>query len=196
MWLNTSMPEHEFDLRYVNTCLGALSHYLKTDQLDYPVGLTMPMRGTPYPRLTPGNLLFYIARLKGARDSNNLNNRLTDGVNRAEEEFDVLLNEWAANWNKKVFKEIITRVNQWSNYLDDLMRDREEHVPYYKTEVRTRTLIDLLEIYCVEPPPELAGIKVLDQKLKTWFSPGDFIWEEAFSSAFPEKTYWYLWGNI
>lgn len=190
------MAEHEFDLRYVNTCLGMLSHYLKSDELYYPLGLTMPMTSSPYPQLTPGNLLFYLTRLKGARDANLLSAHLAEDVTRAEEEFDILFNEWAANWNKKVVQEIEARIRQWSNYLTDLSSSPEDNKPHYHTEVRTRTIIDLLTLYCIDPPSAVDVLPALDQNLRSRFTSGSFIWESDFAPAFPSETYWYLWGTI
>lgn len=191
------MSEFDFDLRYVNTCLGALRHYVTMDDLYYPLGLTMPIKVAPYPPLTPGNLLFYMTRLRGGRDSDNLNKRLADGINGADEEFGILLNDWAANWNRKVLLEINIRMRQWENYLDELARNYQDNAPHYKNEARTRAILDLL----IENGTGSVSIKTkrlleLDEQLKRYFHSGKFIWNADYAEGFKKETFWYLWGGI
>jgi hypothetical protein len=80
--------------------------------------------------------------------------------------------------------------------LQEIRRDPEEHLDYYRYEVRVRVLISLLHADIKEiEPAQQERIDGLDILLRAFFNPGDFIWEPELAIGFPPDPFWYLWGN-
>ena len=103
---------------------------------------------------------------------------------------------WQVAWERKASWELRSRLRQWGNVLKEIRQDPEEHIDYYRSEVRWRVFIQILlsEIKVVETAQQ----EVLDGQdllLRAIFSPGDFIWESELAPGFQSDPYWFLWGH-
>ena len=104
---------------------------------------------------------------------------------------------WKANWNSKVKKEWLTRLNLWQQYLFDLRKDRQNSLWSYSSEVRIRAVLQILE-------DEIGSIGLaqksqlnsLDQLLRTFSHEGEFVWDKIYSQAFSETNFWFLYRSF
>jgi hypothetical protein len=183
-----------YDLNYASAGLNDLKDYLLSKELFWPLGLDPSLGRSTSPRLTPGNLLFSFARLNAYRLGEKLDTRQGNELLKLEREFEALRSKWAVAWEKKVAHEFNSRFRQWGLYLTEVGDDTGAHAPYYRTEVRLRAFLELLRDALVQKPE--VDLSVLDSSLRSYFTPGDFIWDEDLAVGFPREKYWYLWGRL
>jgi len=215
----------EYDLRYLKAGVEELEQYLLSSQLYWPVHVVTPTGETPYPRLTPGELLLAREKLRARSldflssdflssdfllsdfllsdflsPSPGYNNEVTSPVqakiDRLEGDFNVIRSKWRGNWGKKAAQDFSSRLALWRNFLGDYRKVPDDQAPFYAYEVRTRVILQLLEPEAVGiPAAELDMRTGLDTLLRAILVPGEFIWEAALESGFPKADYWYLYAQ-
>jgi hypothetical protein len=167
-----------------------LKDYLLSKELFWQMRLNPAPGERAYPKLTVGNLLFFLQSAKAyAKDISQ-----ESEIARLETELGAIIHHWQTAWGEKASHEFTSRLRQWSHYLGEV---RGIGGAYYANEVRLRVLLELL----LEAMEEAGAdgreqLAVLDGQLKGKFVPGDFIWEEDLSRAFPQETFWYLYGGL
>jgi hypothetical protein len=190
----------EYDLRYLKAGVEELEQYLLSNQLYWPVHVVTPTGETPYPRLTPGELLLAREKLRAHSLSPGYNNGVTSPVqpklDRLEGDFEVIRSKWRGNWGKKAAQDFSSRLALWRNFLGDYRKVPDDQAPFYAYEVRTRVILQLLEPEAVGiPAAELDMRTGLDTLLQAILVPGEFIWEAALEAGFPKADYWYLYAQ-
>jgi hypothetical protein len=181
------MPSLNYDLGYLQACVSDIEAYLLSKTLFWPTGGTI---GT-YPHLTLGGVLFALHRSQVM----DLTPQQKDDLLRCELILNATRSRWQVAWGRKSQREFLSRLRQWQNYVNDLIKDPEDEIPYYSSEVRLRGFMSLLYPDMEQPDPVyLELLDNLDNALRLIFIPGDFVWEKEVASAFPKETYWYLWG--
>ena len=199
------MSKVEYDLRYLKAGVEELEQYLLSSQLYWPVHVVTPTGETPYPRLTPGELLLAREKLRAhsldfLSTSPGYNNEVTSPVqakiDRLEGDFEVIRSKWRGNWGKKAAQDFSSRLALWRNFLGDYRKVPDDQAPFYAYEVRTRVILQLLEPEAVGiPAAELDMRTGLDTLLRAILVPGEFIWEAALEAGFPKAAYWYLYAQ-
>jgi hypothetical protein len=190
----------EYDLRYLKAGVEELEQYLLSSQLYWPVHVVTPTGETPYPRLTPGELLLAREKLRAHSLSPGYNDEVTSPVqakiDRLEGDFEVIRSKWRGNWGKKAAQDFSSRLALWRNFLGDYRKVPDDQAPFYAYEVRTRVILQLLEPEAVGiPAAELDMRTGLDTLLRAILVPGEFIWEAALEAGFPKADYWYLYAQ-
>lgn len=168
------------DIKLVDASSHELADYLLSKVLFWRVnGLSVP--------LTPGNLLLALKRLSGFHSD--LKNELQSKVDR-------VVNEHRAAWLKKIREESTARLNQWENILQEYHEDG--FVPSaYPSQVRIRVILSLLQVECPYPDSSFdRRLEALDDTLKDFLDPGEFVWETSLALIFPENGYWYLYKDL
>ena len=189
-----TMPSIDYDIRYVTASLNELKGYLLSKELFWPLSIISTPGKPTYPKLTPGNLLLALARLKAFDKGDFLDAAQNSEFTRLEMEFDTLKRKWAAAWEEKVSREFTSRLRQWGHYLNEVTANPDSHAPYYRNEVRLRVLLELLLEELRED--EHLELTALDTFLHARFNDGDFIWDEDLAEGFPKEKYWFLWGDV
>lgn len=194
------MLQVEYDLRYLKAGVEELEQYLLSSQLYWPVHVVTPTGETPYPRLTPGELLLAREKLRAHSLSPGYNDEVTSPVqakiDRLEGDFEVIRSKWRGNWGKKAAQDFSSRLVLWRNFLGDYRKVPDDQAPFYAYEVRTRVILQLLEPEAVGiPAAELDMRTGLDTLLRAILVPGEFIWEAALEAGFPKADYWYLYAQ-
>jgi hypothetical protein len=194
------MSKVEYDLRYLKAGVEELEQYLLSSQLYWPVHVVTPTGETPYPRLTPGELLLAREKLITRSLPPGYNDEVTSPVqakiDRLEGDFEVIRSKWRGNWGKKAAQDFSSRLALWRNFLGDYRKVPDDQAPFYAYEVRTRVILQLLEPEAVGiPAAELDMRTGLDTLLRAILVPGEFIWETALEAGFPKADYWYLYAQ-
>ncbi len=184
------MPSPEYDLRYWEAALAVLEDYLEAPELYWPMDVAPPEGEPDYPQLTLGNMLLARQRLQRPLPLD-----LAERREILEEKMRGIQHRWRANWERKARREAESRAEMWARYLDDLSESPAE-AAFYPTEVRNRTMVDLLLAEGAAPhPPVEVLLRNADERLQLRFQPGDFVWDEELQPAFPKERFWYLYGH-
>lgn len=166
-----SQPQH--DRRFLEEALPQLQDYLLADELYWALGGNLP-------RLTPGNLLLALTRLRAADLDSALNLR---------QKLDAIQTQWRSAWERKTALETASRLRLWSQFLTEQARDEGLHRAHYAASVKERVILQLLQCQA----PQLAE---LDSLLRARFQPGRFVWGAEYQSVFPEGEFWFLYGSM
>jgi len=162
------------DLRWFQAAVPQLKDYLLSNEIFWNIGSD--------PQLTLGNLLLAEAQLKAA-----------GGEGKLFAEIAAQKKDWYSAWQKKAEREFASRLRQWTIYLAELSEHPARYAAQYKTEVRVRTLLELLA-------GEVSGLSsqltALDSQLKALTTSGDFVWEKGAYTAFSKGKYWFLWAKV
>ena len=183
------------ELAYVQASIGEMETYLLSKELFWPIGGKGPGGGL-FPRLTLGGVLIALARLQAMSDSGELSQKQLSQLNKVIQGFGVIQSKWRVAFESKIRRELVSRINQWRNYLDDLEQQLSLHADYYSAEVRVRVIAQLiLESIDDHDSHTVELIASLDRRLRRKLNREEFIWELYLKSSFPEDAYWYLYGK-
>jgi hypothetical protein len=170
----------ETDALYLKAGLEELESYLLSREVYWPLG------SSSLPQLTLGNLLLSRLRLK-----------VRGLLSTAEEaRLEEQHHRWRAAWEKKAQQEFRSRLRLWQNYLEDYSETPSAFASDYPQEVRHRAILELLQAEMAAPLPQAALLQQLDDHLRAVFIPGPFLWEADLQPAFPQETWWYLYGRL
>ena len=154
------------DKLYLEAGVPQLEDYLLSEQLYYPLGLSLP-------QLTLGGILLSLRRL---------------GTQAAqfEAQVEAVRSKWRSAWDAKSSREVKARSGLWMNYLSEYRDDPRAGVRLYSQNVRYRVMMSLLGK--IEDDTDVF--------LKSVFREGSFVWEEECAPGFPRETFWYLYGTL
>lgn len=162
------------DRRWLQAAVPQLKDYLLSNEIFWNIGSD--------PQLTLGNLLLAEAKVRTAGGDREL---LTEIAAQKK--------EWHSAWQKKAKREFGSRLRQWTQYMAELSENPDRHAAQYRTEVRVRTLLELL---AGEAPGLSSQLTAFDSKLKALTVNGDFVWGKESEKAFPKGKYWFLWVKV
>ena len=187
----TGKEKLERDLEILTAMAEGMEEYLKSDILfgKMPAG-DMPM-------LTLGGYLMRQHRLLALSDLLSAAGR--EQLEQAIGLFNRALVEKIVRFETKANKEVEARLRQMEEYLRDL-HNKKGGGMNYDTAVEPRVMLAALADKLQMPPYQLdervlRSIDLLDRNLRRRWSPGEFIWPEAWQPAYPQADYWWLYGR-
>ncbi|MCS6993288.1 MAG: hypothetical protein N2117_01025 [Anaerolineales bacterium] len=163
----------EQEQKFIEEALPQLQPYLLSDELYWSLGSNLP-------RLTPGNLLLSLKRLEA------VNPLLTE---RERLKLESLQTRWRIAWEKKIIREMTSRLRSWLQFLEEQARDEAPSRAHYAASVRERAILQLLQ-------PTWPPLTEADLFLRARFRPGAFVWEAVYQPVFPESEFWFLYGSL
>lgn len=184
-------PENlQNDLHILESFAELTPAYLNSNALFYPTGPNIP-------EMTFGGILLRQHRLLLLKTQ--LSSADQYRLDVAVANFQVALENNIVRFEKKCYRELDARLRQWKEYLRDLQHDKSAF-NYYKASVEPRVMIDVtLQQLNLPPyaPPEYTQERVLklDALLRIRWVDGEFVWDEAWQSAYPQDDFWYLYGS-
>jgi hypothetical protein len=179
------------DLEALAAMSSHMAEYLDSDVLFWPLA------STKLPKLTLGGYLMREHRLQNLHML--LSPEQNAEVGSAVSRFNEALAERIVRFEAKAHSELEARLRQWEEVLKDMDRETFDHSSNYGTAVETRAMIQAL-IDRLSMPPYRAEARpgqhlaALDTRLRNRWQPGDFVWPEAWTSAYPPAEYWWLYG--
>lgn len=122
-------------------------------------------------------------------------------LREAVESFDLIRRTQPDAIEKKVNKELRSRLREWERSLKEFLDDRQPSMAFYRNDVEKRVmiaaLINALQADSALIEPELLGqLERLDRRLRTRWQSGSFIWSPQFEAAYPVDDYWWLYGEL
>ncbi|HZY42754.1 MAG TPA: hypothetical protein VFF59_12230 [Anaerolineae bacterium] len=177
------------------TFVDELDDYLKSDVLYWPITRATPL-GDKLPQLTIGGLLESIGRAEAA--ANDLTPDQATELSAIRQQHDRLRDARPAAYTSKAAREFASRLDAWSQYLDDATRKPADVAAYYPHEVRTRAKAHLLAQGLGRDLPAATRARQsrLDARLLPMLQPGAFVWDARLQAAFPHDTCWWLYGHL
>ena len=193
------MPDYDpdRDLAIVSSMVPELERYLLSDELYWPIGGPSLPGGGEYPRLTFGGLFLALNRL-GAVPAN-FSPEQSASLARFKELLETTRSKWVAVADRKLAREIKSRLDLWSAYLQECSENRSSCADHYPQQVQYRAMLELLfsELSRISPAsPHLDQLAMADRQLRAYFSKGEFVWDPALQASFPPDTFWFLYGSI
>lgn len=187
------MPSFEYDLRYLQAGIDQLESYLLAKDLYWPVGISASGAETPYPQLTIGGLLLSLKRLQANAQTPEQQAALAT----VERKLDEIRSRWRVAWEKKAAQDFHARLNLWRDFLEDYRDRPSAHYDRFPYEVGRRVQLALLKDSAGEvPAAETQMLSGLDGLLRSVLAPGQFVWDQALASSFPQQPFWYLYGEL
>lgn len=185
------MASFEYDLTFLQGGIPELQAYLLSNEIYWPLGLAAPAGERPYPQMTLGWLLLAHRRATGWPQG-----PPSPQLAALTHQMDATRAKWHSAWRKKAAQEFSSRLKLWANYLNDYRGDKT-HAHQYAYESQRRVLLHLLVTEEAEiSPAESELLKGMDSYLRAVLQPGPFIWHPDLTAAFPQDTYWYLYGTL
>jgi hypothetical protein len=185
----------KMELNYLCEAVPLLDKYLESKDLFWQLPGIARDPGMAFETLTIGVVLFMLKRVKGRSLPEKLAAERDDYENRIFQS--KIQNEKA--WMKKVGQDF-NRAKLWEKFLNDYREDRVAAISSYPTHVSQRVIMQLLweeqDSSNLLLTPLQFMIQTMDAVLKQIFIPGAFIWDPELQPAFPENTYWYLYGTM
>jgi hypothetical protein len=171
-----------------------LEAYLKSDVLFWQLTPVVPI-SPPAPMLTVGGFLLRVHRLDGRRGL--LNPVREQRLDAALKSFQDVTQEWSVHTEKRIRRELRSRINSWQWFVDDCQANKRSCITYYATEAELRTLIEhIFEFgHSFRNMDDLqARLVKLDALFRLWFKPGSFIWRGDLEQIYPQERFWWLYG--
>jgi hypothetical protein len=186
----------KLELNYLNEAVPLLDQYLESKEVAWQLPGIAREPGHAFGALTIGVVLFMLRKLKARSLPEKLAIECGDYETRIFQS--KIHNERA--WMKKAGQDLSSRTRLWGAFLEEYRNDPGAALSSYPNQVSQRVIMQLLEEEQDTGSMLLAPlqfmVQTLDTILKQFLVPGDFIWETVLQSAFPEATYWYLYGSL
>ena len=185
----------EYNIKHNLTALTAMAAnlvpYLYEDELFGHLGGNLP-------KLTVGGLLMRVYQLR------HLENQLS--AEQQQELHDAVMNwqsersEWITHYEQKIVRELESRLGALRWHLDDCAKDPGSCNTGWLTEAEKRTMIAHLVVeaneYNILTDELRAEIAHIDSRIRQFHKKGEFMWSSELKAAYPEITYWWLYGRM
>lgn len=178
----------ERDLNEAQAMCKALIPYVYEDTLYGKLGGSLPS-------LTLGALLMRLRRLRFLRDK--MSSAQLEKLAAAESQHKAVLNEWRLNYEKKLVREAISRLDAIKPYFDEWHDNARAAANAYLPEALRRTIVQeiiaTLETLRVENDDLWVKQRKIDTDLRRLLRPSEFIWAQALEPVYPAEVFWWLY---
>lgn len=184
----------EDELTFVREGMAVMEDYLASDLVYWPL---RPFSAT-FPSFSLGGLLESLRRLEARRAQ--LPPQAQADLERLEARLDQVRESHRLRYQQKLERELSSRLDAWTWYLEDYEGRREEAAAGYPAQVHIRLKIELLleeaERLGLDVEKTRSRLWALDQALRRNWEPGRFLWEEPLQRVFPQERFWWLYGRL
>jgi hypothetical protein len=182
------------DLAIATAMVEELEDYIIEDELFRTVGVRVPGSGDMKIKMTGGDLLTRLYRLKQEQD------RLTPEQRKQyaeiEAEARTTIYSLKTRFHQRLQREIKSRLDSLRWFIDETSEDMARGRANYPFEIRNRQRIEeILKELDGDIAQELAAqIASVDGTLGAMRMGPEFVWDPSLRSIFPQKPYWYLYA--
>jgi hypothetical protein len=182
------------DLNFLEAASAEFEGYLLSKEAYWPMSARRGQAALPL--LSLGGLLLARARITALEGS--LSDSGAERLRRSISRLEALRARWASVVERKVVLEARSHLNLWRSYLEDLAESPRSNLEAYPREVRERVVLMLL---ATQPESTLLDathrgtVSGLDQRLRSRFREGEFLWDLRLRPAFPRPDFWFLYGR-
>jgi hypothetical protein len=186
----------EYNVALARAILEDLEQFLQSPEAFWPLTITFPTPGIPFPRQSLGVLLVTLDELRVMEQAADA--EIRSASLGFEREFDRIRQKWPVAVERKALTEASQRLSLWSAYLQGLSDGREDPADYPQ-EVRQRVILSrLLGIAKTNPDSRepITIVEELDGMLRSQLTPAEFIWDDRLKAVYPDGEFWFLYGRI
>lgn len=186
----------ERDLKEAEAMVKALASYVRQDALYGTVGGMFSSGNMP--SLTVGALLMRLRRLDVLRDE--LDGGQAARLDTAMTQNETVAAEWSLHYTGKVEREAKSRLDAMRTFFDECRSNPRQCAAIYKPEALRRTIVQELLLAMDELDMEADGeldrkLHMIDQSLRRWLIPADFLWSPQIEAAYSKETFWWLYQH-
>ncbi|MEP6988621.1 MAG: hypothetical protein ABI970_23675, partial [Chloroflexota bacterium] len=150
------------------------------------------------PKLTIGGLLMRLHRLSLL--GNLLSNEQQEQLDIAQKQVENVKREWLVAYTNKTTDELIIRINEWNQFLNECRQNQDECREMYPSMVEKRVMAQVLvnearELNVLTPEIE-KRLNGIDSQLQGYFKAGSFVWDQRLQRAYPQDEYGFLYVTI
>jgi len=180
------------DLAVVTEMAHELQTYIVNDDLYRTVVVRTPA-GEQRIRMTGGDLLARLYRLQ--HDRTNLTPEQQAQLDAVQSSVDDTIYSLRTRFHERLQRELSTRLNSLSWFLDDCNKDRQRCRVDFPFEIRNRQRIEeiLKELDANLDDEMRTRLQQVDQRIRRVARSSGFIWDERLQHIFPQHPYWYLY---
>lgn len=183
----------EKDLREAKAMAEALVPYVHEDNLYGTVGGGGWFGGgAKMPALTIGALLMRLQRLRALESELSAEQR--GQLSQAERQLEAVQREWTRHYEEKLVQEAKSRLKAIEQWFEENRDDPRSAANAYLPEAHRRTVVQAIADVLQSEEIEKA-IRRVDSGLRRWIEPAEFLWSPALQAAYPQTTYWWLYGR-
>ena len=186
----------ERDLSELLEMCDKLREYLLGHALYMPIGGGF-FRASSTPQLTTGAFLLRRRRLLLLR--NDLNQAQQAQLDGALREHDILQREWRLHYEKKLQREIDSRLKMMLAFFRECAESPRECAAAYPVEAMRRTLTQeillAMDEFAYDSSEAATKVRRTDHALRRYVQAGEFIWSPALEPLYPRETFWWLYGS-
>ena len=176
------------DIRIVEAMAARLTPYIYENELYGPMPGDLP-------RLTVGGLLMRLHRLAAVADL--LSPQQHDLLNAAQQQFDQVRKDWSVAYETKLSHELSARLTSLLQFIAECQDSPAHCGDLYPANAEKRAIVEALTDEAVArnifTPALQAQLSGVDNKLRQFFSPGEFVWDARLKPAYPREKYWFLY---
>lgn len=177
----------EKNLRTLHAMVEAITPYIYEEELFGHLGDKMP-------KMTVGGLLLRLRQLEGIQSA--LSKQQQTQLTESRQRFEQMRYEWHNHYEKKLLQELKSRAETALNYLQDAV----DAMGDWGNQIEKRTIMADLMIEAsaqnISIPGDLKGlVSEVDSLLRRYFKAGEFFWDAQLAHAYPQETYWWLYGK-
>ena len=122
------MPDFAYYQVYLQAGNQEVEAYLLSNELFWPLNVS-PSFGEPsYPKFTLGGFHYYDTCARALAQSVSQ----IAALQKIETDMNRFHTRWQVAWERKASWELNSRLMQWVNVLEEIRRDPEEHLDYYR----------------------------------------------------------------
>ncbi len=183
------------DLVIAMAMVEELEDYIVADELFRTVGVRVPGSGDMRLKMTGGDLLTRLYRLKAERD------RLTAAQQKQYDETEAearrVIHSLKTRFHQRLQRELKSRLDSLRWFIDEATEDLTRGRANYPFEIRNRQRIEeILKELDGNIPRELAAeLASVDSQLGGMRMGQEFVWDPSLRNVFPQKPYWYLYAR-
>jgi len=179
----------DLDLKELKAMVENLVPYIYEDNLYGNIN-------TDSARLTPGSILLRLRRLGLLRSQ--LNEAQATQYDKLNAQNEAVRKEWNVAYSKKMVKEADSRLRDLQIYIKECKEDPKLCANAYNPEALRRTIV--AELMAALPADvDQSAIKnamgSVDSGLRRNIKETPFIWDKVLQSAYPQSTFWWLYGR-
>lgn len=180
------------DLAILQEMASQMGDYLKSETLFWP------MQYSDMPQLTLGGYWLRQHRLTTLHTL--LTGEQQAQLSAAMKTFETAVSDWVVRTEQRAHTELEVRIRLWGEYLRDVFGSKSAAIASYSSRVEVRAIMAVLVSQLQQPPytlkPSLVELILQEDKgLRARWEPGDFVWPEAWQSAYPKPEFWWLYGR-
>ncbi len=184
----------EGDLTIFEVMVAHMPEYLSGESIDWRLRDQAP----EMPKLTIGGCLMRQQRLHTVAAL--LSPQQQERLQTAHARLQHLMMHNVVRFEQKTHQELRARLREWLDCLRAIQWHKGEEQCYYEDKVDTRVVVAAIVAQMQQPPFRLeedvpAELAALDNNLRQRWQDGPFLWHEVWQEAYPQETYWYLYGR-